>query len=76
MIATLVLGFVIYAVTLLPAEARGGVHVFGHAYSSFGSRGAHFAAGRHYGNDQYIKASSNDLDKLLSTKLKGICRGC
>lgn len=75
-ITTLVLGLAIHAVTLLPAEARGGGHGFGRSYSGFRLRGAHFAAGRHYGNDQYIKTSSNILDKLLATKLKSICRGC
>lgn len=76
LIATLALGFMVHAVTLLPAEAHGGAHGFGRAYSSFGSRGAHFAADRRHGNDQYIRASSNDLDKLLATKLKSICHGC
>ena len=36
--------------------------------------GAHFAGGRR--NDAYAKAASNELDKLLNTKIKSICRGC
>jgi hypothetical protein len=76
MIATLFLGFAIQALISIPAEARGGGHHFLHSYPSVESRGSHFAAGRRYGNDQYAKASSERLDKLLATKLKSICRGC
>ena len=36
--------------------------------------GAHLAGGRR--NDAYAKAASNELDKLLNTKIKSICRGC
>jgi hypothetical protein len=54
-----------------PADARG-VHGFGR---SFGGHGT-FAGGRRRGNDTYIKAASDERDKLLMTKLKSICRGC
>jgi hypothetical protein len=56
------------AAWMLPAEARGG---HGH-----GPQGAEFAGGRRHGNDSYIKAASDEREKLLTTKLKSICRGC
>lgn len=59
------------ALSAPPAEARGG--------HGFGERGAHesgFAGGRRRGNDNYIKAASQEREKLLNTKLKSICRGC
>jgi hypothetical protein len=55
------------------AEARGGGHGF-HA-GGFG-HGAHLASDRRHGNDTYIKAASDERDKLLNTGLKSICRGC
>jgi hypothetical protein len=65
--------FAVLAAGMASAEARGGGHgfgrgVFGHA--------AHFEGGRRHGNDAYIKAASDERDKLLTTKLKSICRGC
>ena len=57
--------------TAPPADARGG--------HGLGERGAHeagFAGGRRRGNDNYIKAASQEREKLLNTKLKSICRGC
>jgi hypothetical protein len=55
------------------AEARGGGHGFGRGLSS---HGAHFVGGRRHGDDPYIKAASDERDKLLTTKLKSICKGC
>jgi len=52
-------------------EARGD-HGFGRG--DHGMHGAHLAGGRR--NDAYAKAASNELDKLLNTKIKSICRGC
>src|ERR1700676_1944610 len=54
-----------------PADARG-VHGFGRSFCGHGT----FAGGRRHGNDTYIKAASDERDKLLMTKLKSICRGC
>lgn len=71
-----VLGFAICVSTASSAEARGGGHGFGHAFAASGYGGAHFEHGRRRGNDQYVKSSSNELDKLLTKKLKNICRGC
>jgi hypothetical protein len=42
----------------------------------FAGHGPQGAGGRRHGNDNYIKAASEDRDKLLTTKLKSICRGC
>lgn len=39
-------------------------------------RGAPFAGDRRHGNDAYVKAASDERDKLLDTKIKSICRGC
>jgi hypothetical protein len=39
-------------------------------------RGAEFAGGHRHGNNSYIKAASEDRDRLLNTGLKSICRGC
>jgi hypothetical protein len=58
------------AAFMAAAEARGGGHGFGRGVS------ARFAGDRRHGNDSYIKAASDERDKLLTTKLKSICRGC
>jgi hypothetical protein len=55
------------------AEAHGGGHGF---RGGFSGHGAHFIGGHHHGNDAYIKAASDERDKLLTTKLKSICHGC
>lgn len=61
----------------LPVHARGGGHGFRGSYGGHGGlHGAQFAAGGRHGNDPYIKAASDERDKLLNTKLKNICRGC
>jgi hypothetical protein len=64
--AVLTAGFV------LPADARGG----GRGFSGHGRHGSQFAGGRRHGNDAYVKSASDDRDKLLTTKIKSICRGC
>ncbi len=51
-----------------PADARGG--------HGFGGHGAEFADGHRRGNDSYVKAASDEREKLLETKLKSSCRGC
>jgi hypothetical protein len=38
--------------------------------------GAGFAADRRHANDSYIKAASEERDKLLDTQIKSICRDC
>jgi hypothetical protein len=57
------------------AQARGGG---GHAHEAaeWSEHGARSGGGRRHGNDNYMKAASQERDKLLSTKLKSICRGC
>lgn len=37
--------------------------------------GGGFAGGRRHANDAYVKAASQERDRLLK-KLKDICRGC
>ena len=54
-----------------PADARGGG---GYSRGNVGDE--HLAGGRRHGNNAYIKAASEERDKLLNTKLKSICRGC
>lgn len=55
-----------------PVKARGG----GHGSGGHGLHGLHFAGGHRHGNDPYIKAASDERDKLLTAKLKDICRDC
>ena len=38
--------------------------------------GPNLPGGRRRGNDNYVKAASEEREKLLNTKLKSICRGC
>jgi len=60
------------ASSAVPADARGG-HGFGRG---MGGHGAPFAGDRRHANDTYIKAASEERDKLLNTRIKSICRGC
>jgi hypothetical protein len=57
------------------ADARGG-HGMNGDFAGHGAHSAEFAGGRRHGNDSYIKAASDEREKLLTTKLKSICRGC
>lgn len=77
---------ILLMVMAAPAEARGG-HGFGrhrfhhgfgdHEIRGDGGDGSGSSAGdRHHGNDAYVKAASEEEDKLLNTKIKSICRGC
>jgi hypothetical protein len=63
-----------------PADARGshgfGGHGFGRDFGGRGMHGAPFASGSRHGNDTYIKAASDERDRLLNTGIKSICRGC
>jgi hypothetical protein len=38
--------------------------------------GAPFAGDRRHGNDAYVRAASDERDRLLNTRIKSICRGC
>lgn len=61
------------------ARARGG-HGFHHGLGGHEMRGADgdgsFASGHRRGNDAYVKAASEEEDKLLNSRIKSICRGC
>jgi hypothetical protein len=61
------------------AEARGG-HGFHHGlggHEMHGSdSGGSFASNPRHGNDAYVRAASEEEDKLLNTKIKSICRAC
>ena len=62
-----------------PAEARGGHgshHGFGGHEIHGADGGGSFAGNRRHGNDAYVRAASDEEDKLLNTKIKSICRGC
>jgi hypothetical protein len=62
-----------------PAKARGGHgihHGFGGHEMPGADSGGSFAGNRRRGNDAYVKAASEEVDKLLNTKIKSICRGC
>ena len=69
------LGTALLASMALPADARGG-HGFGRGMGSHGIHGAPFAGDRRYANDTYIKAASEERDRLLNAQIKSICRGC
>jgi hypothetical protein len=71
MLFAAVLTAALATITMLPADARGG-----HGRGGHGMHGSQLAGDRRHGNDTYIKAASDDRDKLLDTKLKSICRGC
>ncbi len=67
-------------ISTFPAAARGG-HGFGghgsrHGFGERGMHGAEFSGGRRHGNDAYAKAASGEIDRLLNTQIKSICRGC
>jgi hypothetical protein len=68
--STVVTASLVLALLTSTADARG-IHGAGR-----GMRGAEFAGGHRHGNDAYIKAASEDRDRLLNTRLKSICRGC
>jgi hypothetical protein len=68
-------GIALLAALTLPADARGG-HGLGRGFHSHDMHGAPFARDRRHGNDAYNKAASDDLDKLLNSQIKSICRGC
>jgi hypothetical protein len=55
------------------AEARGGGR---HSETIGRSDRGTGSGGRRHGNDSYMKAASEERNKLLSTQLKSICRGC
>ena len=69
------LGMALLASSALPAAARGG-HGFGRGMGGHGMHGAPFAGDRRHANDTYIKAASEERDRLLNTQIKSICRGC
>jgi hypothetical protein len=75
---------VILSVMLLvsPAMARGGhghfgrMHMHGLGGSMAHGAGEGIAGGRRHADDAYLRAVSDENDRLLNTKLKSICRGC
>ena len=74
------LGAALVTISTFPADARGG-HGFGghgsrHGFGGRGMHGAKFSGGRRHGNDAYAKAASAEIDRLLNTRIKSICRGC
>jgi hypothetical protein len=56
------------------AQARGSSHGFGRGGHDL--HRAQFAGDRRHGNDAYAKAASDERDRLLTNKIKSICRGC
>ncbi|WGS23359.1 MULTISPECIES: hypothetical protein [unclassified Bradyrhizobium] len=81
-ITTMGLFLTALAVSMVAADARGG-HGFGrgglhmHGMHGGGATGAGaFAADKRHADDPYIKAASDEEDRLLNSKLKSICRGC
>jgi hypothetical protein len=61
------------------AEARGAHgshHGFGGHEMHGADSGGSFAGDHRHGNDAYVKAASEEEDRLLNTRIKSICRGC
>ena len=71
---TATLGLVFLTALTFSADARG-VHGIGRDLGGHGMHGPQFSGGRRHGTDAYVKAASDERDKLL-IKLKSICRGC
>lgn len=79
-LAAALLAATLVTISTFPADARGG-HGFGghgsrHGFGGRGMHGAEFSGGRRHGNDAYAKAASGEIDRLLNTRIKSICRGC
>ncbi len=62
---------------------RGSRHGIGHGFGGYGSvLGVHAAVRTRFATEgrdtdgRYVKAASDQLNRLLDTKMKGICRGC
>jgi hypothetical protein len=55
------------------AQARGGR---GFGRGGHGMHRAQFAGDRRHGNDAYAKAAPDERDRLLTNRIKSICRGC
>jgi hypothetical protein len=80
-IATASLALALLVASTLSADARGGhggLHGvgFSHGLAGHSMHGVEFAGARRFGNDDHIKAASDDRDKLLNTQIKSICYGC
>ncbi|WGR91611.1 hypothetical protein MTX26_14335 [Bradyrhizobium sp. ISRA443] len=82
-ITTMGLFLTVLAVSMAAADARGGGHGFGHGgrhvhgvHGGGASGAGAFAADKRHADDPYIKAASDEEDRLLNSKLKSICRGC
>jgi len=73
-VVTFTLGLVFLTTLAFTADARG-VHGIGRDFGGHGTHGPQLSGDRRHGNDAYVKAASDERDKLL-TKLKNICRGC
>jgi hypothetical protein len=74
-VSIITLGVAILIGFAASAEARGGGGQ-AHGAAGWSEHGAGSGGGRRHGNDGYMKAASQERDKLLNTKLKSICRGC
>jgi hypothetical protein len=74
-VVTATLGLVFLSTLTFSADARG-IHGMGREFGGHGTHGPQFSGDRRRGNDAYTKAASEETDKLLTTKLKSICRGC
>jgi hypothetical protein len=68
-------GLALLLASTLSADARG-IHGLGRGFGGRGMHGPQLSGDRRHGNDAYMKAASDERDKLLMAKLKSICRGC
>jgi hypothetical protein len=75
---TVGLVLMVLGATMPAAGARGGHGGHGGSHThGIRAGGAGSAAGdKAHANDAYIKAASDEEDRLLDNKLKSICRGC
>lgn len=79
-ITTVGLLLALLAAAMPPVDARarhghGGGHSHG-MHAGGAHRGGGMASDKRHSDDAYTKASSDEQDRLLNTRLKSICRGC
>ncbi|TWB90010.1 hypothetical protein FBZ93_115126 [Bradyrhizobium macuxiense] len=76
-ITTVGLLLTLVAAATPPVDARDHGHDRLHGMHAGGAHhGGGLASDKRHSDDAYTKASSDEEDRLLNTRLKSICRGC
>jgi len=58
------------------ADARSGHGRHRTLHSAATTTGQAAVARGHHANDEHVRAASEEIDKVLDSKIKNICRGC